>query len=107
MPEIVLTEAQTKQLAGTATRVEVKDAFGRVVGFIDPLPSPEFIAEMKRRAAMPCRFDRATSRDRPDRVSGKHLSEGLWRLRVPPLVVHYTIDLTRRHVEVTHCARTA
>jgi hypothetical protein len=53
MPEIVLTDEQTKQLTGTVSRVEVKDAFGRVVGFIDPLPSPEFIAEMKRRAATP------------------------------------------------------
>lgn len=38
---------------------------------------------------------------------GEYLSEGLWRLRVPPLVVHYIIDLTRRHVEVTHAAQTA
>jgi hypothetical protein len=37
---------------------------------------------------------------------GEYLSEGLWWLRVPPLVVHYTVDLARRHVEVTHCART-
>jgi hypothetical protein len=53
MPEILLTEEQTKQLTGTVSRVEGKDAFGRVVGYIDPLPSPEFIAEMKRRAATP------------------------------------------------------
>src|SRR5580704_10557910 len=32
---------------------------------------------------------------------GQYLSEGLWRLRVPPLVVHYTVDLVRRHVQVT------
>jgi hypothetical protein len=38
---------------------------------------------------------------------GEYLSEGLWRLRVPPLIVHYTIDLNQWHVEVTHCARTA
>jgi hypothetical protein len=51
MPEIVLTEEQAKQLAGTVARVEVKDATGRVVGYLDPLPSPEFIAEMKLRLA--------------------------------------------------------
>jgi hypothetical protein len=38
---------------------------------------------------------------------GEYLSEGLWRLRVPPLVVHYTIDFARRHVDITHTARTA
>ncbi|AMV28639.1 hypothetical protein VT84_29815 [Gemmata sp. SH-PL17] len=38
---------------------------------------------------------------------GEYLSEGLWRVRVPPLVVHYTVDLARRHVDVTHAARTA
>jgi hypothetical protein len=53
MPEIVLTEEQAKQLAGTVARVEVKDASGRVVGHLDPIPTPEFIAEMKRRAASP------------------------------------------------------
>lgn len=37
---------------------------------------------------------------------GEYLSEGLWRLRVPPPVAHYTIDLARRRVEVTHVART-
>ena len=51
MPEIVLTEEQAKVLAGTVARVEVKDLTGRVVGHLDPLPTPEFIAEMKRRAA--------------------------------------------------------
>ena len=53
MPELVLTEEQTKQLATTVTRVEVKDAYGRVIGHVDPLPAPEYIAEMKRRAAAP------------------------------------------------------
>jgi hypothetical protein len=51
MPEIVLTEEQAKQLVGTITRVEVKDASGRVVGYLDPVPTPEFIAEMKLRVA--------------------------------------------------------
>lgn len=36
--------------------------------------------------------------------SGQHLSEGLWRIVVAPLVVHYTIDTARRHVEITDCA---
>ena len=33
--------------------------------------------------------------------AGRHLSEGLWRLQVPPLLVHYTIDQDRRLVEIT------
>lgn len=53
MPEIVRTEEQARQLAGTVARVEVKDASGRVVGYMEPLPTPEFIAEMERRAARP------------------------------------------------------
>jgi hypothetical protein len=53
MPELVLTEEQTKRLTGTVVRVEVKDSFGRVIGYVNPLPTPEFIAEMKRRAATP------------------------------------------------------
>lgn len=53
MPEIVLTEEQVKQLAGAVAPVEVKDATGRVVGRLDPVLSPEFIAELKRRASTP------------------------------------------------------
>ena len=53
MREIVLTEEQSRQLAGAPVPVVVKDASGRVVGQFDPLPSPEWIAEMKRRAASP------------------------------------------------------
>jgi hypothetical protein len=53
MSEIVLTEEQAKQLVGAVARVEVKDASGRVIGHLDPIPTPEFIAEMKRRAASP------------------------------------------------------
>ncbi len=37
---------------------------------------------------------------------GLHLSEGLWRIRVPPLVVHDTIDTALRHVQVTAASRT-
>ncbi|AMV28640.1 hypothetical protein VT84_29820 [Gemmata sp. SH-PL17] len=53
MPEIVLTEEQAKQLAGAVAPVEVKDSAGRVVGRLDPVLTPEFIAELKRRAATP------------------------------------------------------
>jgi hypothetical protein len=51
MPEIVLTDEQAKQVAGAVARIEVKDASGRVIGYLDPLPTPEFIAAMKLRAA--------------------------------------------------------
>jgi mRNA-degrading endonuclease RelE of RelBE toxin-antitoxin system len=37
---------------------------------------------------------------------GQYLSEELWRLRLPPIVVHYAVDSVRRHVEVTAVART-
>lgn len=53
MSEIVLTEEQTKQLAGRVARVEVKNTSGQVIGYLETIPSPEFIAEMKRRAASP------------------------------------------------------
>jgi hypothetical protein len=39
--------------------------------------------------------------------NGQHQSEGLWRLRVPPLTVHFTVDLDRRYVQITDIARTA
>lgn len=38
--------------------------------------------------------------------SGKHLSEGLWRIVVFPLVIHYTIDTDLRLVEITSCGLT-
>jgi hypothetical protein len=53
MPEIVLTEEQARVVAGRPVPIVVKDASGRVVGQFDALPSPEWIAEMKRRAASP------------------------------------------------------
>ncbi|MCI0705324.1 MAG: hypothetical protein L0241_30055 [Planctomycetia bacterium] len=37
---------------------------------------------------------------------GQYLSEGLWRIRVPPLVAHYTIDPARRLVQITDISRT-
>jgi hypothetical protein len=33
--------------------------------------------------------------------NGQLLSEGLYRMHEPPLIVNYTVDLARRHVEVT------
>lgn len=33
--------------------------------------------------------------------AGRHLSEGLWLIHVPPLVLNYTIDPDRRLVEIT------
>lgn len=33
---------------------------------------------------------------------GEHLSEGLWRLHVPPLLVHFTIDDDALRVDVTN-----
>ena len=53
MPEIILTEEQTRVIGGRPVPVVVKDATGRVLGQLDPPPSPEWIAEMKRRAASP------------------------------------------------------
>jgi hypothetical protein len=32
---------------------------------------------------------------------GQPLSEGLWRIEVPPLVANYTIDDAGQHVQVT------
>jgi mRNA-degrading endonuclease RelE of RelBE toxin-antitoxin system len=45
------------------------------------------------------RIDELLSQD-PVR-HGQHLSEGLYRLRVPPLTITYTVDPDRREVEVT------
>jgi hypothetical protein len=38
---------------------------------------------------------------------GQHLSEGLWRLRVPPLVVHFAVDPDLQYVRITDIAQTA
>jgi hypothetical protein len=53
MLEIVLTQEQASQLAGTFARIIVKDQAGKVLGHLEPALSPEFIAELKRRAAAP------------------------------------------------------
>jgi hypothetical protein len=36
---------------------------------------------------------------------GQPLSEGLWRIEVPPLVVNYTIGDANKHVQVTWVRR--
>jgi len=33
--------------------------------------------------------------------AGRHLSEGLWRVDVPPLVINYTIDPDQNEVKIT------
>jgi|GEM_PF-1427859 len=53
MPEIVLTEEQAKQLIGGFMPVVVRDPSGRVVGHLEPTPSVEMVAELKRRASEP------------------------------------------------------
>ncbi len=53
MSQIVLTEEQMKVLRQACAPVAVCDPDGNVVGRVDPEKTPEFIAEMKRRAAAP------------------------------------------------------
>lgn len=53
MPEIVLTEEQAKIITQAQGTVAVYDSRGRLLGHLEPLPSPEEIAELKRRAASP------------------------------------------------------
>jgi hypothetical protein len=33
---------------------------------------------------------------------GEYLSEGLWRIHIPPLLAHFTIDDLARRVDVTN-----
>ncbi len=53
MSKIVLTEEQMKVVRQAKTPVPVCDPHGIVLGSVDPEITPEFIAEMKRRAAAP------------------------------------------------------
>jgi len=53
MPEIILTEEQAKVLRGATGPIVAKDQAGNLVGRIQPSPTPEFIAELKRRANAP------------------------------------------------------
>jgi hypothetical protein len=53
MTQIVLTEEQMKVVRQSKTPVRVCDPQGICLGTVDPEITPEFIAEMKRRAAAP------------------------------------------------------
>ena len=53
MPELILTPEQVRVLATAYAPVPVKDPGGTVVGHIDPVLTPEKVAELKRRAASP------------------------------------------------------
>ena len=53
MNKIVLTEEQMKLVRQADSFVQVCDPQGIVLGTIDPELTPEFVAEMKRRAAAP------------------------------------------------------
>jgi hypothetical protein len=71
MPEIVLTEVQAKQITASFVRVTVKDSTGKVLGYVEPALSPEFLAELKRRAATP-----------GPRYSGRHVQARLAALQL-------------------------
>ena len=40
-------------------------------------------------------------------LGGLLLSEGLWRVMVPPLAVYYSVDLNRHYVRITDVLPTA
>src|SRR5688572_4900053 len=53
MTKIILTDQQVKILSQATTPVPVCHPMGAVLGTLDPEQRPEFIAELKRRAASP------------------------------------------------------
>jgi hypothetical protein len=53
MPELVLTEEQLAVVTQSLGPVTVRDPRGNVVGHIEPIMTPELIAELKRRAKSP------------------------------------------------------
>ena len=53
MPELLLTEDQSETLKSANGPVAVRDTRGHIVGHLEPPLTPEFIAELKRRAAEP------------------------------------------------------
>ena len=90
MPEIVLTEEQLKQLGSRPIPVVLKSPAGQVVGHLDPLPSPEFIAELKRRAATPGpRYSSASVTAMLDALQAE-------RDRIGPFSAAYALDFVRR-----------
>ena len=89
MPRIVLTEEQARVLAESKGRVEVYDAQGRLMCFMDWLGTPleEIIAECKRRQAsgkpgIPSERVRAMLR----RLEEIERTEGLTREKVDDLL---------------------
>ncbi len=56
MPELILTEEQTRLLTQVHGPVTVRDAKGNLVGHVEAPLTPEMIAELKRRAASPGPF---------------------------------------------------
>jgi hypothetical protein len=90
MPEIVLTEEQARVVAGRPVPVVVKDPSGRVVGQFDSLPSPEWIAEMKRRSASraPC-YSAASVTAMLDALQAE-------RDRIGPFDAAYALEFVRR-----------
>lgn len=53
MAEIVLTQEQAEIYRHSDKPVRVRDANGIVLGILDPGMTPEFLAELKRRARAP------------------------------------------------------
>jgi hypothetical protein len=53
MSEFILTEEQAKIVAQSYGPIPVRDSTGKVLGRLEPLLTPEMIAELKRRAASP------------------------------------------------------
>jgi len=53
MQDVVLTEEQSRIVAGALGPITVRDPRGNVVGQLEPKLTPEMIAELKRRAQSP------------------------------------------------------
>jgi hypothetical protein len=53
MLQLVLTDEQAKIVTQAFGPLSVHDATGKVLGHLEPLLTPEMIAELKRRAASP------------------------------------------------------
>ena len=90
MREIVLTEEQSRVLSGPPRPVVIKDPSGRVVGELDPVPNPEWIAELKRRAAAPGpRYSSAAVTAMLDALQAE-------RDRIGPFDAAYALEFVRR-----------